>query len=96
MASTASRTIGPLSPAQERQLASVPSDELAALPFAAPGKFFGGGHAYGFAKRANILRMQAAVPTWGRRGARINSVSLGVIATALTPERVGVPQPSGR
>lgn len=84
IASMASRTIGSLPPAQERQLASAPSDELAGLPFAAAGKFFGGGHAYGFAKRANILRVQAAAATWGLRGARINSVSPGVIATALT------------
>jgi NAD(P)-dependent dehydrogenase (short-subunit alcohol dehydrogenase family) len=36
-----------------------------------------------FAKHANQLRVQAASSTWGDRGARINSISPGVIATPM-------------
>ena len=39
--------------------------------------------AYGIAKRANQLRVQAAAPVWGDRGARINCISPGIIATPM-------------
>jgi len=39
--------------------------------------------AYPFAKRANQIRVAAAAVTWGERGARINSISPGVISTAM-------------
>jgi NAD(P)-dependent dehydrogenase (short-subunit alcohol dehydrogenase family) len=39
--------------------------------------------AYGIAKRGNQLRVQAAASRWGARGARINSISPGVISTAM-------------
>lgn len=39
--------------------------------------------AYGIAKRANQLRVRASAGRWGERGARINSISPGVIATAM-------------
>jgi len=39
--------------------------------------------AYGIAKRGNQIRVQAAASQWGARGARINSISPGVISTAM-------------
>lgn len=39
--------------------------------------------AYGIAKRGNQLRVSAAASRWGARGARINSISPGVISTAM-------------
>jgi len=83
IASMAGRTLGGLPADQERRLASVPADELGGLPFAAAERFGSGGHAYAFAKHANVLRVRHAAASWGRRGARINSVSPGVISTAL-------------
>jgi NAD(P)-dependent dehydrogenase (short-subunit alcohol dehydrogenase family) len=83
IASMAGRTLGSLPAEQEEQLAHAPADELAGLPFTAAAKFLNGGHAYAFAKLANTLRVRAACGPWGRRGARINSVSPGVISTTL-------------
>jgi NAD(P)-dependent dehydrogenase (short-subunit alcohol dehydrogenase family) len=83
IASMAQHTLGGLPAEQQRQLASVAADELAGLPFATADRFINSGHAYAFAKYANVLRVRAASPAWGRRGARINSVSPGVISTAL-------------
>jgi NAD(P)-dependent dehydrogenase (short-subunit alcohol dehydrogenase family) len=83
IASMAQHTLGGRPAEQERQLASVAAGELASLPFATADRFINGGHAYAFAKYANVLRVRAASPAWGRRGARINSVSPGVISTAL-------------
>ena len=39
--------------------------------------------AYGLSKRANILRVQAEALKWGERGARINTISPGIIITRL-------------
>jgi NAD(P)-dependent dehydrogenase (short-subunit alcohol dehydrogenase family) len=41
------------------------------------------GTAYVVAKRANQLRVQAASHHWGGKGARINSISPGVISTSM-------------
>lgn len=40
-------------------------------------------HAYQMAKRCNVKRVMAEVVNWGRRGARINSISPGIIVTPL-------------
>jgi NAD(P)-dependent dehydrogenase (short-subunit alcohol dehydrogenase family) len=39
--------------------------------------------AYGYAKRGNQLRVRTAAKRWARRGARINSVSPGVVDTQM-------------
>lgn len=67
----------------EHQLATVPADELLGLPACGPGAITSSEAAYPFAKRANQLRVAAAASQWGLRGARINSISPGVIATAM-------------
>lgn len=71
----------PLSAEQESALAHTPAEELLDLPFADPEAL--GQGAYGLAKYGNRLRVQAASAAWGARGARINSVSPGVIATPM-------------
>jgi NAD(P)-dependent dehydrogenase (short-subunit alcohol dehydrogenase family) len=67
----------------ERELASTPSSDLLAMPACAPALFSNPQAAYAFAKRANHLRVAAAAHAWGKRGARINSISPGVISTAM-------------
>ncbi|MCX5460774.1 SDR family oxidoreductase [Streptomyces sp. CAI-21] len=71
----------PLTTEQESALAHTPAEELLRLPFADPEAL--GQGAYGLAKYGNRLRVQAASAAWGARGARINSVSPGVIATPM-------------
>ncbi|MBO0863781.1 MAG: SDR family oxidoreductase [Mycobacterium sp.] len=70
-----------LDPEVERQLAATPTDELLGLE--ACSSITDSGLAYAFAKRANQIRVAAAAATWGERGARINSISPGVISTAM-------------
>lgn len=41
------------------------------------------GMAYVIAKRANHLRIRTAAVAWGKRGARINTISPGIIVTPL-------------
>lgn len=55
-------------------------DRLAALPGAPAGS---SAAAYAFAKRAVRVLVARAAPAWGRRGARVVSVSPGMIATPM-------------
>ncbi|KAF5000693.1 hypothetical protein FDECE_11156 [Fusarium decemcellulare] len=48
----------------------------------------GPGRAYGLSKRGNVLRVQAAANAWGRRGARVNSISPGVISTSTGRQEI--------
>jgi NAD(P)-dependent dehydrogenase (short-subunit alcohol dehydrogenase family) len=72
-----------MEPEVEKQLASAPVGELLALPACASAMLRSPQEAYGFAKRANHLRVASAATAWGKRGARINSISPGVISTAM-------------
>jgi NAD(P)-dependent dehydrogenase (short-subunit alcohol dehydrogenase family) len=67
----------------ENALALTPTDQLLGLPFLAPGAIGDPGAAYGIAKRANQLRVQTAAVAWGRRGARVNCLSPGIVATPM-------------
>ncbi|KAK0639172.1 hypothetical protein B0T16DRAFT_338631 [Cercophora newfieldiana] len=49
--------------------------------------------AYSISKAANLLRVQAAVRAWSAKGARINTVSPGVILTSMV--RTELTTPSG-
>ncbi|CAN5291057.1 SDR family oxidoreductase [soil metagenome] len=76
-------TVGRLPAEIEGALALTPADELLSLPFLQPGAVPDPGAAYGMAKRANQLRVQAASLAWGARGARVNTISPGVISTPM-------------
>lgn len=67
----------------ETALATTPTDQLLDLPFWSDSAFSDPGTAYSVAKRGNQLRVQSASLAWGARGGRINSVSPGVISTAM-------------
>ncbi|MEW2359648.1 SDR family oxidoreductase [Spirillospora sp. NPDC029432] len=73
----------PLPSEQAVRLATAPADELLSLPVCAESRFGDSGAAYSFAKHASQLRVQAASTTWGARGARVNSISPGVITTPM-------------
>ncbi|MEU4155349.1 SDR family oxidoreductase [Actinoplanes sp. NPDC026670] len=70
----------------EGALAATGAGELLSLPFLAA--IDDPGAAYALAKRANQVRVQAASLAWGARGARINSISPGVIATPMGQEEL--------
>jgi NAD(P)-dependent dehydrogenase (short-subunit alcohol dehydrogenase family) len=70
-------------PAEVTALRSAPADELLSLPVAAQDNFKDSGIAYSFSKLANRLRVQGASHRWGERGARINSLSPGIISTSM-------------
>jgi NAD(P)-dependent dehydrogenase (short-subunit alcohol dehydrogenase family) len=82
IASMSAYIVPPPDAAIEAQLATTPTDELLSLP-ACIDAMGTGPLAYPFAKRANVIRVAAAAKSWGRRGARINSISPGIISTAM-------------
>lgn len=75
--------MGALPPEQEKALAVTPAAELLDLSFLASETLGHPGIAYTVAKRGNAVRVQAAAAAWGKRGARINSISPGVISTPM-------------
>lgn len=88
ISSMAGHMIPPLPAEQNEALARTPAVELAALPFLQPEHIPNSGVAYSMSKRANTLRVQAAAITWGERGARINSISPGIILTPLAQDEL--------
>jgi len=70
-------------PDLERRLATTPTGGLLDLPELSEGAIADPGSAYGLAKRANQVRVRAASVQWGRRGARVNSISPGIISTPM-------------
>src|SRR6185437_16372479 len=81
IASMAGHMLPPPDAEVARQLASLPAEELLGLE--ACTSITTSQIAYPFAKRANQIRVAAAAGSWGERGARINSISPGVISTAM-------------
>lgn len=71
-----------------KALSLTPTEELATLPFVTPEALGTPAAAYSIAKRANQLRVQAAAGAWGARGARVNSISPGVISTPMGQEEL--------
>ncbi len=72
-----------LTPEQDAQLACTPTEELLGLPLLQPENVRDTLHAYQLAKRCNEKRVMAESVKWGARGARINSISPGIIVTPL-------------
>ena len=72
-----------LSPEQDEQLACTPTEELLSLPLLQPEAIRDTLHAYQLAKRCNEKRVMSESVKWGKKGARINSISPGIIVTPL-------------
>jgi NAD(P)-dependent dehydrogenase (short-subunit alcohol dehydrogenase family) len=78
-----------LSPEDEHALAFVPADDLLDLPIVRAVS--DSMAAYILAKRANHLRVQAEAVRWGEKGARVNSISPGIVLTALALHELNSP-----
>lgn len=80
---------------QDRALAIAPVEELLSLPMLQPDQFNDGLHAYQMSKRANVLRVQAEAVKWGKRGARVNAISPGIVITPLARGELNGPNGAG-
>jgi NAD(P)-dependent dehydrogenase (short-subunit alcohol dehydrogenase family) len=75
--------LAPVPAEVERTLALAPVGDLMAAARQVKGWDSGLG-AYWLSKRANQLRVEAEAAKWGKRGARIVSISPGIISTRMT------------
>lgn len=81
-----------LSAGADEQLATTPTEELLALEILQPGNIRDTLHAYQMAKRCNVKRVMAEAVKWGERGARINSISPGIVVTPLAIDEFNGPR----
>lgn len=81
-----------LSEENDRLLACTSADELLGLDLLQPANIRDTLHAYQLAKRCNVKRVMAEAVKWGRRGARINSISPGIIVTPLAIDEFNGPR----
>lgn len=76
----------------DEQLATTPAEELLALEVLQPQNIRDTLHAYQMAKRCNVKRVMAEAVKWGTRGARINSISPGIVVTPLALDEFNGPR----
>ncbi|MGM0213057.1 SDR family oxidoreductase [Enterococcus sp. AZ109] len=95
ISSMAGHMLPSLSEDQNKLLAMTPSDELKDLELLNDAAIPNSGSAYSISKRAYILRVQAQSMEWGKRGARINSISPGIIITPLALDELNSPAKAG-
>lgn len=81
-----------LTPEEDEQLACTPTEELLNLPLLQPENIRDTLHAYQLAKRCNEKRVMAQSVLWGEKGARINSISPGIIVTPLAIDEFNGPR----
>lgn len=81
-----------LSAEVDEQLACTPAEELLKLEVLQPENIKDTLHAYQMAKRCNEKRVMAESIKWGARGARINSISPGIIVTPLAIDEFDGPR----
>lgn len=72
-----------LSTEEDTLLATTPTEKLLELEILQPQNIRDTLHAYQMAKRCNVKRVMAEAVKWGTKGARINSISPGIIVTPL-------------
>lgn len=95
IASQSGHRLGALTAQQDAALATTPADELRALPLLQPDQVADSLHAYQLAKRGNSLRVMAEAVRWGKRGARVNTISPGIIITPLAGDELTGPRGEG-
>lgn len=81
-----------LTPEEDRLLATTPTEELLSLEMLRPENIRDTLHAYQMAKRCNVKRVMSEAVKWGERGARINSISPGIIVTPLAIDEFNGPR----
>ncbi len=95
IASQSGHRLPALTPEQDRALATTPTEELLKLNLVQPGRVQDTLHAYQLSKRGNSLRVMAEAVRWGRCGARVNTISPGIIITPLANDELTGPRGAG-
>jgi NAD(P)-dependent dehydrogenase (short-subunit alcohol dehydrogenase family) len=93
IASMSGHRLAALTAEQDRLLATTPAEALLSLRMlqAVTDPL----NAYQLSKRANALRVKAEAVRWGRRGARVNTLSPGIVITPLANDELTGPRGAG-
>lgn len=95
IASQSGHRLAALTAAEDAELATTPAEDLLALPMLQPSSVNDSLHAYQLAKRGNSLRVMAEAVRWSKRGARLNTISPGIIITPLARDELTGPRGEG-
>ena len=95
IASQSGHRLPPLPVEQNLALATTAVEELLKLPMLQPDQVTDPLRAYQLSKRGNSLRVMAEAVRWGKRGARINTISPGIIVTPLANDELRGPRGPG-
>jgi NAD(P)-dependent dehydrogenase (short-subunit alcohol dehydrogenase family) len=80
---------------QDKALATTPVEDLLGRPFLQLDQVTDSLNAYQLAKRGNSLRVMAEALRWAKRGARLNTISPGIIMTPLAKDELSGPRAEG-
>jgi NAD(P)-dependent dehydrogenase (short-subunit alcohol dehydrogenase family) len=92
IASQSGHRLRALTAEENAALATTPTDELLQLAMLQPDRVTDPLHAYQLANRGNSLRVMAEAVRWAKRGARINTISPGIIITPLARDELTGPR----
>lgn len=95
IASQSGHRLPALTPEQNKALATTQVEDLLALPMLQEDQVTDPLHAYQISKRCNSLRVMAEAVRWGKRGARVNTISPGIIFTPLARDELSGPRGEG-
>ncbi len=95
IASQSGHRLAALNAEQNAALALTPADELLSLSLLQADQVKDSLHAYQLAKRCNVLRVMAEAVRWGKRGARVNAISPGIVITPLAKDELTGPRGEG-
>ena len=95
IASQSGHRLRPLSTDDNKALATTPVEDLLKLPFLQLDQVKDSLHAYQLSKRGNALRVMYEAVRWGKRGARVNTISPGIIITPLAKDELAGPRGEG-
>ncbi len=95
ISSQSGHRLGALTAEEDAALALTPADDLHALPMLRPELMTDLLHAYQLSKRGNALRVMAEAVRWGKRGARVNTISPGIIFTPMAKDELTGPRGAG-
>ena len=95
IASMSGHRLPSLTAEQDKALATTAVDEMLALPMLQPDRVTDPLNAYQISKRCNSLRVMAEAVRWGKRGARVNTISPGIIITPLAKDELTGPRGEG-
>jgi len=95
IASQSGHRLPALTAEEDKALATTPVEELLALPMLSLDKVIDPLNAYQIAKRGNALRVKAEAVHWAKRGARVNTISPGIIMTPLANDELSGPRGEG-